>query len=63
MSYIYRENQQIREKKTKMRRIKRYAIIGAATGLGGVLIGKAEFRRHEKLRIYRQVLPVVWQPL
>uniref|UniRef100_A0A914KQU5 Transmembrane and coiled-coil domain-containing protein 4 n=1 Tax=Meloidogyne incognita TaxID=6306 RepID=A0A914KQU5_MELIC len=33
------ENQQIREKKSKLRKYKRYAIIGAATGLGGVLIG------------------------
>lgn len=38
---LFRENQQIREKKTKIRRLKRYAIIGAATGLGGVLIGKS----------------------
>ncbi|KAF7639212.1 hypothetical protein Mgra_00001442 [Meloidogyne graminicola] len=33
------ENQQIREKKSKLRKYKRFAIIGAATGLGGVLIG------------------------
>uniref|UniRef100_A0A1I8BN56 DUF726 domain-containing protein n=1 Tax=Meloidogyne hapla TaxID=6305 RepID=A0A1I8BN56_MELHA len=33
------QNQQIREKKSKLRKYKRYAIIGAATGLGGVLIG------------------------
>ena len=36
---MLRENRQIREKKTRMKRYKRYAIIGAATGLGGVIIG------------------------
>lgn len=39
VSNPFRTTKLDREKRTKRKKIKRYALIGAATGLGGVLIG------------------------
>lgn len=38
--FVFREQKMVRARATKRKKIKRYAMIGAASGFGGVLIGR-----------------------